>query len=221
MLETVEYETGPEPRWTVIWLHGLGADGHDFVPVMPELIKPEWPELRFVFPHAPMRPVTINNGARMRAWYDIAALDMSNRADSAGVDQSVQQVEALIEREGERGILANRVLLAGFSQGGAIALTTGLRRNEPLAGLIGLSTYLPGGAQAVGNVSKTALGQPVFMAHGNSDPVIAPVHAEQSMQVLRSVGFEVEWHRYPMEHQVSLDEIQDLGQWMSRRFIDA
>lgn len=143
MLETVELETGPAPQWCVLWLHGLGADGHDFAPIVPELVRPGWPALRFVFPHAPMRPVTINGGMRMRAWYDIRDLDLANRADLDGVDASVAEVEALIAREAARGIPPQRLLLAGFSQGGAITLAAGLARREPLAGLIALSTYLP------------------------------------------------------------------------------
>jgi phospholipase/carboxylesterase len=148
LLQTVEQETGANPQWTVLWLHGLGADGHDFAPIVPELVRPAWPALRFVFPHAPVRPVTINGGVPMRAWYDIVGMDFATRADAAGVEESIAQVEALIAREAERGIPASRLLLAGFSQGGAITLATGLRRREPLAGLIALSTYLPGGAAA-------------------------------------------------------------------------
>src|SRR5688572_17686561 len=143
LLETVEHETGPAPQWSVLWLHGLGADGHDFAPIVPELLRKDWPALRFVFPHAPVRAVTINNGVRMRAWYDIRDMNLANRADEAGVDASVLQTEALIAREAERGIPDSRVLLAGFSQGGAIALATALRRTRPLGGIVALSTYLP------------------------------------------------------------------------------
>jgi len=150
LLQTVEQETGANPQWTVLWLHGLGADGHDFAPIVPELVRPHWPALRFVFPHAPVRPVTINGGVPMRAWYDIVGMDFATRADAAGVEESIEQVEALIAREAERGIPASRLLLAGFSQGGAITLATGLRRREPLAGLVALSTYLPGGTAAGG-----------------------------------------------------------------------
>ena len=146
LLECVEQDTGAAPQWTVLWLHGLGADGHDFAPIVPELVRSHWPALRFVFPHAPVRAVTINGGARMRAWYDIVGMDFATRAEAAGIGESVAQVEALIARENERGTPASRLLLAGFSQGGAIALAAGLRRREPLAGLIALSTYLPGGA---------------------------------------------------------------------------
>src|SRR5688572_28310357 len=141
LLETVELETAPNPAWTILWLHGLGADGNDFAPIVPELVRRDWPALRFVFPHAPVRAVTINNGMRMRAWYDIRDFDLANRADEQGVAESVEQVEALVARENARGIPSSRIVLAGFSQGGAIALSAGLRRAEPLAGLVGLSTY--------------------------------------------------------------------------------
>ena len=218
LLETVEQETGPDPQWAVIWLHGLGADGHDFAPIVPELVRPGWPALRFVFPHAPVRPVTINNGMRMRAWYDIVGMDFPTRADSHGVKQSVVQANALIEREQARGIPAERILLAGFSQGGAIALATGVRRTAPLAGLIALSTYLPDAQSATDEKSADATTQPVFMAHGASDPVIPLMYAEQSAQLLKTLGFNVDWHRYPMAHQVCAEELSDLGDWMAQRF---
>jgi len=218
LLETVEQDTGPSPQWSVLWLHGLGADGHDFAPLVPELVRPGWPALRFVFPHAPVRAVTINNGVRMRAWYDIVGMDFPTRADSAGIEESIQQVEALIEREHARGIPPERLLLAGFSQGGAITLAAGLRRQVPLAGLIALSTYLPGASQAASHLAAAATAQPVFMAHGVGDPVIPLVHAEQSARALGELGFDVAWHRYPMAHQVCAEEIRDLGDWMARRF---
>ena len=221
LLETVEQETGASPQWAVIWLHGLGADGHDFAPIVPELVRKDWPALRFVFPHAPVRAVTINNGVRMRAWYDIVGMDFPTRADSEGVEQSILQASALIDREHARGIGPERVLLAGFSQGGAIALSAGLRRKQPLAGLIGLSTYLPGAETAARVLGETAASQPVFMAHGSGDPVIPLVHAERSAQQLRALGFDVQWHRYPMAHQVCAEEIRDLGDWMSQRFAAA
>ena len=217
LLECVEQETGPAPAWTVLWLHGLGADGHDFAPIVPELVRPHWPALRFVFPHAPVRPVTINGGMRMRAWYDIVGMDFANRADAAGIEESVQQVEALIAREVERGTPASRIVLAGFSQGGAIALATGLRRQVPLAGLVALSTYLPGGLAVAAQRHPNAVAQPVFFAHGDGDPVIAVQHGQASAQALEQVGFDVAWHRYPMAHQVCAQEIGDLGHWLERR----
>ena len=157
LLDTVEHETGPRPQWSVVWLHGLGADGNDFAPIVPELVRREWPAIRFVFPHAPVRAVTINGGARMRAWYDIRDMNLANRADSEGVAESVAQVEALIAREAERGIGAERVLLAGFSQGGAITLAAGIARTQPLAGLIALSTYLPMAPAQAGSPRKPLL----------------------------------------------------------------
>ena len=219
LLETVEHETGPQPRWSVLWLHGLGADGNDFAPIVPELVRRDWPSIRFVFPHAPVRAVTINGGARMRAWYDIRDMNLANRADSEGVAESVAQVEALIAREAERGIAANRLLLAGFSQGGAITLAAGIARAQPLAGLIALSTYLPmTPAQAQATLKPEAASQPVFMAHGQFDPVVPYVGGDMSANALRALGFEVEWHRYPMQHAVCAEEIRDLGDWMGARF---
>lgn len=217
MLDTIERETGPSPRHAVIWLHGLGADGNDFVPILPELVRPTWPALRFVFPNAPVRPVTINNGVPMRAWYDIREADLAHRADEAGVAESVAQVEALIAREAERGIPASRVFLAGFSQGGAVTLAAGLCRREPLAGLIALSTYIPAADKAAGALADGASAQPVFMGHGTQDPVV-PLHAgEQGAALLREFGFQVDWHAYPMPHSVCLEEIRDLGDWLSGR----
>ena len=218
LLETVEQETGDMPSWSVLWLHGLGADGHDFAPIVPELVRAQWPALRFVFPHAPVRPVTINNGVRMRAWYDIVGMDFATRADAEGIEASLVQVDALIARELERGISPDRLLLAGFSQGGAIALSAALRRSQPLAGVIALSTYLPGIEQARQHLAGPATQQPVFMAHGSGDPVIPLIHAERSAQALGELGFSVEWNRYPMGHQVCAEEIRDLGDWMSRLF---
>ena len=218
MLERVEQQTGASPEWSVIWLHGLGADGHDFAPIVPELVRPHWPAIRFVFPHAPKRPVTINNGLPMRAWYDITSMDFRNRADAAGVAESVAQVEELIAREQERGIAPERILLAGFSQGGAITLAAGLKRRQPLAGLVALSTYLPEVAAAATQLVEGATAQPVFMAHGSGDPVIPLQIAEHSMQVLKELGFNVEWHRYPMAHQVCAEEIHALGDWLQARF---
>jgi phospholipase/carboxylesterase len=221
VLETVEHETGPSPEWSVLWLHGLGADGHDFAPIVPELVRKDWPALRFVFPHAPVRAVTINNGVRMRAWYDIRDMNLANRADEAGVDESVVQTEALIAREAARGIPAQRVLLAGFSQGGAIALATALRRMQPLAGVIALSTYLPMAERLAKEATATAHAQPLFMAHGQFDPVVPYAGGDLSARKLRALGFNVDWHAYPMAHQVCAEEIRDLGDWMGRRFAAA
>ena len=217
MLETVEHQTGPDPHWTVLWLHGLGADGHDFAPIVPELVRRDWPPLRFVFPHAPQRAVTINGGMRMRAWYDIRNVDFANRADEAGIAESVAQVQALIDREAERGVPASRLVLAGFSQGGAVTLAAGLRRAQPLAGLVALSTYLPMHERAAALATPQARAQPVFMAHGLQDPVIPFAAGEYSARALAALGFAVEWHRYPMPHSVCAEEVRDLGDWLSAR----
>ena len=223
LLETVEQDTGPDPRWSVLWLHGLGADGHDFAPIVPELLRPGWPALRFVFPHAPVRAVTINAGMRMRAWYDIRVLDprefdLASRADTEGVDASIAQVGALLDREHARGVPSSRILLAGFSQGGAIALAAALRRREPLAGIVALSTYLPLGDASFAAMTDVAAQQPVFMAHGSADPVVPFAAGQRSAALLRDRGFAVDWHAYPMAHQVCAPELQDLSRWMNARF---
>jgi phospholipase/carboxylesterase len=219
LLETVEQQTGAQPRWSVLWLHGLGADGHDFAPIVPELVRRDWPALRFVFPHAPVRAVTINGGARMRAWYDIRDMDLNHRADLEGVAASVAQVDALIAREGERGVPPGRVMLVGFSQGGAITLATGLARAAPLAGLAGLSTYLPMPPEcAAAALQPGAASQPLFMGHGQFDPVVPYAGGETSARAMRELGFDVQWHRYPMQHAVCAEEIRDLGDWMGARF---
>lgn len=213
--ETVEQETGPKPEWSVLWLHGLGADGHDFAPIVPELLRPGWPALRFVFPHAPVRPVTINGGMRMRAWYDIREMSLTNRADMEGVRESMASVDALIAREGERGIAPERILLAGFSQGGAVTLAAAANGLE-VAGFIALSSYLPMAPQTPPPAS--ARKPPLFMAHGSFDPVVPLAAGQLGAQQMRALGFEVDWHAYPMQHQVSAEEIADLSAWMGARF---
>jgi len=219
LLETIEEETGPDPRWSVLWLHGLGADGHDFVPLVPELVRPNWPSMRFVFPHAPVRAVTINAGMRMRAWYDIRDFDLANRADADGVAVSAAQVGALLDREQARGIPPERTFLAGFSQGGAIVLAAGLRRTRPLAGLIALSTYLPMSRElAREQATREATAQPIFLAHGDADPVIPVQAGHASATTLTDLGFDVTWRTYAMPHAVCPDEIRDLGDWLDRRF---
>jgi len=214
MLQTVEQETGASPRWAVIWLHGLGADGHDFAPIVPELVRPHWPALRFVFPHAPVRPITVNNGVPMRGWYDIVGMDFRSRADMAGVHESVVALETLIAREVGRGIPATNIFLAGFSQGGAVILTAALGRTEALAGVIALSTYLPD-AESAARVEGAAT-VPVFMAHGTQDPVIPHAVALHSAEVLRGLGLVPEWHAYPMAHQVCAEELMALGDWLEQ-----
>ena len=216
LLSSIEREIGPAPRASVIWLHGLGADGNDFVPIVPELRLPPKLAIRFVFPHAPIRPVTINNGMRMRAWYDIAATDLTNRADLGGVRQSASELEALIGRERARGIAADKIVLAGFSQGGAIALYAGVRYRERLAGIMALSTYLIGPDTLATDASPANAEVPIFMAHGTADPVVRYAWGEASKRVLESRGYAVEWHGYPMEHSVCIEEVWAIGAWLGR-----
>lgn len=213
----IEVETAPNPGASVIWLHGLGADGHDFEPVVPELGLGGMnaPGIRFIFPHAPKIPVTINGGMVMRAWYDVRD-DAFRREDEQGVRASQAIVEALIAREAGRGIAAARVVLAGFSQGGAIALHTGVRRAEPLAGIMALSTYLPLAVLAAGEAHAASSGTPVFMGHGISDPLIPLARALSSRDALMALGYQVEWHQYRMPHSVIPEEIRDIGVWLRR-----
>jgi len=215
-LQCIELETGPKPTGCVIWLHGLGADGNDFVPVVPELRLPATLPLRFVFPHAPTRRVTINNGMPMRAWYDIAGANFNNRADIAGVQQSQQQIEQLVAREVQRGIAAARIVLAGFSQGGAIALYAGLRHRERLAGILALSTYLVAADKLATEAAAANRDVPIFMAHGTADPMIRLEWAEASRAALQASGYQVYWHTYRMEHSVCLEEIQAISAWLQR-----
>jgi phospholipase/carboxylesterase len=216
VLETLEVETGPRPTAAVIWLHGLGADGHDFEPIVPELGFVATPAVRFVFPHAPMRAVTINGGAVMRAWYDIVSREGVRREDDAGVRASQASVEALIARETSRGIPAARLVLAGFSQGGAIALQTGLRHAERLAGIMALSTYLPLASTLAAEGSEANRGVPIFMAHGRHDSLIPIERATISREALRKAAYNVEWHDYAMEHAVCREEIDDIAAWLRR-----
>ena len=216
LLSAVEIETTPNPSASVIWLHGLGADGNDFVPVVPELGLPSAPAIRFVFPHAPVRAVTINSGMRMRAWYDIAAADLNNRADIAGVRQSQGEIETLIARERSRGVSAARIVLAGFSQGGAIALYAGLRHPERLAGILALSTYLVQAERLQAEAAAANHDVPIFMAHGTADPVVRFEWGLASRRALEANGHHVEWHEYPMEHSVCLDEVRAIGAWLAK-----
>lgn len=210
--ETVELTTGDNPVGSVIWLHGLGADGHDFEPIVPELRLPADLPLRFVFPHAPVRPVTINGGATMRAWYDILSLDAEGRADAAGVRESTVLLDALIEREQQRGIAADRIVVAGFSQGGAIAINAVLHAQQKLAGLMALSTYIPLPAEMAASGGNRDL--PVFMAHGSFDPMLPMQWGKASAEQLVALGFAVEWHDYPMAHAVCAEEINDIRDWL-------
>ncbi|MBN9696703.1 MAG: alpha/beta fold hydrolase [Zoogloea sp.] len=216
LLPAVEIQTGPSPTHSVIWLHGLGADGHDFEPVIDEFDTDRLPFTRFIFPHAPTRPVTINGGYVMRAWYDIVSSDFSTRReDPAGVHESAALIEALIARENERGIPDSRIVLAGFSQGGAIALHTALRHPRRLAGVLALSTYLPLADTLTAEASEANAKTPIFMAHGLGDPVIPCDFSQASADLLKAAGYPLEWRTYPMDHSLCLEEVQDLELWLS------
>jgi phospholipase/carboxylesterase len=217
LLPTVEQETGPDPRHSVIWLHGLGADGNDFAPIVPELVGRHWPALRFVFPHAPVQPVSVNGGVPMRAWYDITGFDARAVQDEAGIRQSIEAVEALVAREHARGVPSERVILAGFSQGGAIALAAGLRHAQPLAGIVALSTYLPIATTLAPERSQANARVPIFWGHGSADPVVVPQRGLDSRQALEGLGYAIDWHTYPMPHSVCAEEIIDLRDWMGAR----
>lgn len=216
LLESIQIETAPNPTASVIWLHGLGADGSDFVPIVRELDLTGCPAIRFVFPHAPTMPVTINNGYVMRAWYDILGVDLAKREDEAGLRKSQELVERLIAQEKSRGIAANRIVLAGFSQGCAMTLQTGLRHPEKLAGLLCLSGYLPIHATVPNERHSANHETPIFLAHGRGDPVVPIDRAEKSRDILKELGYQVEWHEYMMPHSVCAEEIEDIGAWMRR-----
>jgi phospholipase/carboxylesterase len=214
LLQAVEVETGPAPRAAVLWLHGLGADGHDFEPIVPELGLPSTLPVRFVFPHAPMRPVTINHGMVMRAWYDVREDGGERREDEAGVRASQKLIEALIARERSRGVPTGRLVLAGFSQGGAMALHTGLRYPERLAGILALSCFLPLADTLAAEASPANRDVPIFLAHGTHDAVIPLGRARRARAVLEGLGYQVEWREYPMPHAVCGEEIADIGRWL-------
>lgn len=217
MDEPIEIETAPSPRASVIVLHGLGADGTDFVPVADEMDLGSAGPVRWVFPHAPMRPVTVNGGYVMRAWYDIAGPDLARREDEAGLRASREAVEALIARERARGVPASRIVLMGFSQGCAMALMTGLRHADALAGIVGLSGYLPLAATTAAERSDASRSVPVFLAHGTRDPVVPIGRALASRDALLALGQPVAWHDYPIEHTVSVEELRDLERWLLGR----
>ncbi|WP_298923316.1 carboxylesterase [uncultured Ramlibacter sp.] len=214
VLECIEIETAPNPRSTVIVLHGLGADGNDFVPIARELQLDAVGPVRFVFPHAPVMPVTINNGHQMRAWYDILGFDRGSREDEAGLRKSQAAVEQLIAGQQARGIPASRIVLAGFSQGCAMSLLTGLRYSEPLAGIAGLSGYLPLALQTAAERSQANAATPIFLAHGSEDNVVLIDRARASLQMLQQLGYGVEWGEYPMGHSVCMEEVADLNRWL-------
>ena len=214
LLETIDKQTGPDPRSSVIILHGLGADGNDFVPIARELELAPVGDVRYVFPHAPVIPVTINGGSAMRAWYDVLGADLVQREDETGLRKSLARVQALIEREESRGIPAGRIVVAGFSQGCAMALLTGLRHSQRLAGIVGMSGYLPLAATTAAERHPANVSTPVFLAHGLQDPVVSIERAIASRDVLKALGHAVEWHAYPMAHSVCAQEIADLNRWL-------
>ena len=205
------------PAASVIWLHGLGADGHDFVPIVPELRLPPEPAVRFVFPHAPLRPVTINNGMRMRAWYDIVSLSATGPPDEAGIRTSAESLERLIARETGQGVPADRVVIAGFSQGGAIALHGALRHRTRLAGVLALSTYLPLHERLAPEAAPANCELPILMCHGRDDPVLPMALGVMSRDWLRGLGYTVKWKDYRMQHQVCAEEIADISAWLQAR----
>jgi phospholipase/carboxylesterase len=216
LLEHIQIETGPNPTAAIIWMHGLGADGNDFVPLVQELDYTGLPAIRFVFPHAEAMPVTINGGYVMRAWYDITGAELTRREDENGLRASQQRIEALIAREKERGIAASKIILAGFSQGCAMTLQTGLRHPEKLAGMLCLSGYLPLADKAGAERAPESLQVPIFMAHGRQDPVVPFLRAEQSRDVLKSLGYQIEWHEYQMQHSLCIEEVRDINAWLRK-----
>jgi phospholipase/carboxylesterase len=214
----IERETGPAPAASVLWLHGLGADASDFLPILPELVRPDWPALRVLFPNAPVRPITLNGGMAMRGWFDLLGMDAGVREDEAGIRASVAALDALIEREIGRGMPAERIFVAGFSQGGAIALATLLRRRMPLAGAVLLSTWLPLAGASAAEARPESVATPIFMAHGAHDPLVPQAWGMRSADFLRARGHPLAWHSYPMPHSVCAEEIADLARWFGQRF---
>jgi phospholipase/carboxylesterase len=217
LLPAIEFDPVHPPRASVIWLHGLGASGHDFEPLIPELGLVEEYAVRFVLPHAPERPVTINQGYVMPAWYDIVGMEITARQDEAGIRTSEDLLRRLIESERARGIAAGRIVLAGFSQGGAIALHTALRYPERLGGVLALSTYLPLAEQVPGQMVAVQQGLAVFMGHGDRDEIVPPQVAARSRDALQALGCAVEWHAYAMAHSVCPDEVADIRRWLVQR----
>jgi len=222
LLPAIEVETATSPRFSVIWLHGLGADGSDFEAVVPELGLDGNHGVRFIFPHAPQMPVTCNGGYVMPAWYDIISLDSNHRSvDEAGIVDSRQAIRRLIARETQRGVPCSRIFLAGFSQGGAIAYTTALTHPEALAGIIALSTYIPAPRLIEDEATDANKAVPVFAAHGSEDDVVSPELGIRARDFLVQRGYGIEWHEYPMPHSVCLDEIREIGRWLGDRMAAA
>jgi len=219
LLDCIEITTAEHCEYAVIWLHGLGASGHDFEPIVPELQLLQRPGVRFLFPHAPVRPISVNGGAAMRGWYDINSLDFGSRQqDSAGIKESASLISDLIDNEIQRGIPASRITLAGFSQGGAIALYAGLTGKHKLGGILALSTYMPIQDVAIPLITEDRLSVPIFMAHGEADDVIQIRYAEQSRDALQAHNINLEWHSYAIAHSVSADEVVDVSTWFKRQF---
>jgi phospholipase/carboxylesterase len=216
LLEAVEIETGRNPTGTVLWLHGLGADGHDFAPIVPQLVTPDERPLRFIFPHAPVRAVTVNGGASMRAWYDILGFNRGIPQDEVGIRASDAEVGALIRRENQRGIATSRIVLGGFSQGGAISLFSGPRCPEKLAGIMGLSCYMLLEDLLPTERTRANFQTPIFLAHGNQDPMVDVRRGAEARQLLEAGGYPVEWHTYPMPHSVCPQEIVDIAAWLRK-----
>ena len=218
LLECIEVNTADSPEYSVIWMHGLGADGHDFEPIVPILGLPPGTGVRFVFPHALRRPITINGGMVMRAWYDIVEISTSRGQDEAGIKHSADKIRALIDREIERGIPASRIVLAGFSQGGAMALHVGLRYPQSLAGIMVLSGYLLFPDRLQTERSETNAATPVFVGHGTQDPMVPIALGQATVSALQTGQWPVEWRNYPIPHSVSQAEIVDVGHWLQGRF---
>ena len=219
VLPCVEVEPPGPARATVLFLHGLGADGHDFEPVVPLLGFPRSHGVRFVFPHAPSRPVTVNRGMVMPAWYDIRGVDLAQSPDAHGIESSTRFIRTLLERESERGIPPDRIVLAGFSQGGAMALQVGLTHPHSLAGILGLSCYLPLPDHVRGEEAQANRSTPIFMGHGTADDIVPVGRGEASRTFLQSAGYAVDWRTYPMAHQVDAQEIVDVGEWLQERLL--
>jgi phospholipase/carboxylesterase len=215
-LESVIVETGPSPSFTILWMHGLGADGHDFEPLVPELVDRGMPSLRFVFPHAPVRPVTLNNGYRMRAWYDIVGIDRRSAEDFAGMQASAEAIGALIQRENAAGIASSRIVIAGFSQGGAMALHLATRSSEKYAGVIALSCYLPLSRELAAKKQTANDLTPFFLAHGVQDPVVPYLLGDESRAELEKAGYRVQWRSYPMPHAVCEPEVADIRAFLKQ-----
>lgn len=213
-LKTLEITHGETIHYSIIWLHGLGADGHDFAPIIPELKLPTSLGIRFIFPHAPIRPVSINNGYEMRAWFDVYGLTKDTRIDKAGIEKAATSIEQLIEIEIARGTPSHRIVLAGFSQGAALSLVAGLNYQKPLAGIIALSGYLPPPHEAIDKASDANKGLPIFLAHGIHDNIVAFAFGEATDQVLQTAGYQVSWHAYSMGHSVCAEEVHDISQWL-------